>query len=71
MRQHDAMARQILTVVRLNPECTVEQVIQELVEFRWCDVFFEVHTLSRLGQLQLTQHSSDLKTTLRALDTGD
>ena len=66
LMSHEMLAERILTVVRLTPDCTVRQVIQQMEGCRWSDVFFEVHHLSRSGRLQLTPSSADLQSTLRA-----
>ncbi len=65
MLQHETVANQILEVVRLNPDCTLDELIQCLRESRWSDVLFEVQQLSRSGQLRLTESSLGLTTTLR------
>ena len=65
MLQQETFANQILEVVRLNPDCTLDQLIQCLRELCWSDVLFEVHKISRSGQLRLTESSLGLTTTLR------
>jgi hypothetical protein len=65
MLQQDTVANQILEVVRLNPDCTLDELIQCLRESRWSDVLFEVQKLSRSGQLRVTESSLGLTTTLR------
>ena len=65
MLQQETVANQILEVVRLNPDCTLEDLTHTLWELRWSDVFNEVNNLSRSGQLKLTESSLGLTTTLR------
>ena len=65
MLQQDTIADQILEVVRLYPECTLEELIYRLRELSWSDVLYEVHKLRRSGQLRLTESSLGLTTTLR------
>jgi hypothetical protein len=65
MLQQETVATQILEVVRLNPDCTLDELMRCLRELHWSDVLFEVHKLSRSGQLRLTESSLGLTTTLR------
>jgi hypothetical protein len=65
MLQQETVANRILEVVRLNPDCTLEELTHRFPELRWSDVFYEVHKLSRSGQLRLTESSLGLTTTLR------
>jgi hypothetical protein len=65
MLQQETFANQILEVVRVNHDCTLDQLIQCLRELCWSDVLFEVHKLSRSGQLRLTESSLGLTTRLR------
>jgi hypothetical protein len=65
MVQQETVANQILEVVRLNPDCTLEDLTHSLRELRWSDVFNEVNNLSRSGLLKLTESSLGLTTTLR------
>jgi hypothetical protein len=65
MPRQETVARQILEMVRANPECTLEELTLGLVEFHWSDVFLEVDHLCRSGQLRLKQGSHGLTTTLR------
>ena len=64
MLHQDTIANQILEVVRLYPECTLEELIYRLREWSWSDVLYEVHKLCRSGQLRLTESSLGLTTTL-------
>jgi hypothetical protein len=65
MLKQETVANQILEVVRLNPDCTLEDLMHSLRELRWSDVFNEVNNLSRSGRLKLTESSLGLTTTLR------
>mgnify|MGYP001590279374 CR=1 FL=1 len=65
MPQQKTIADRILEVVRLNPECSLEELIQGLRELKWCDVLEEVHQLRQSGQLRLSQSSLGLTTLLR------
>ena len=65
MLQQETVANQILEVVRLKPDCTLDELIQLLRESHWSDVLCEVNKLSRSGQLRLTESSLGLTTTLR------
>ena len=62
MSQPGTVANQILDVVRLNPECTMEELIHH---FPWPEVLYEVQQLSRSGQLRMTESSIGFTTTLR------
>jgi len=53
MLSQATISERILEVVRANPGCTLEEVIQQLPDVQWSDVFLEMHTLRRLGQLEL------------------
>ncbi len=53
----------ILEVVRTNPDCSLDEVVQQLPDLLWSDVFMEVDRLNRLGRLRLTQ---DISLELRA-----
>lgn len=48
----------ILEVVRTNPDCSLEDVVQQLPDILWSDVFIEVDRLNRLGHLRLVQDIS-------------
>lgn len=65
MLQLGTIGDRILEIVRANPDCTLEAVTRQLPELYWSDVFLEVERLRRSGQLQLTQSSLGLTTTLR------
>lgn len=62
MLKQETIADQILEVVRLNPECSLEEVTDHFPEARWWDVFYEVHKLRESGQLRLTQSSLGVTT---------
>ena len=65
MLQQGTTGDRILEIVRADPDCTLEEVTRQLPELYWSDVFLEVEHLRRSGQLQLTQSSLGLTTTLR------
>ena len=65
MLQQGTIGDRILEIVRANAECTLEEVTRQLPELYWSDVFLEVERLRRSGELQLTQSSLGLTTTLR------
>jgi len=65
MSQPGTVANQILDVVRLNPECTMEDLIHHFPELPWPEVLYEVQQLSRSGQLRMTESSVGFTTTLR------
>lgn len=48
----------ILEVVRANPDCSLDEVVQQLPDLPWSDVFMEVDRLNRLGCLRLIQDIS-------------
>ena len=52
----------ILEVVRANPDCSLDEVVQKLPDLQWSDVFMAVDRLNRLGRLRLIQDIS-LRTT--------
>jgi len=64
MPQESTIGDRILEVVRANPDCTLDEVTQQLPDLYWSDVFLEVDRLSRLGYLRLIEDSS-LKFTTR------
>jgi len=65
MRPQATIGERILELVRANPDCTMEDVMQQLPELSWSDVFLEVERLVRVGQLRLIQNSLLLAITLR------
>ena len=65
MLQQGTIGDRILEIVRVTPECTLEEVTRQLSELYWSDVFLEVERLRRSGELELTQSSLGLTTTLR------
>jgi hypothetical protein len=67
MSQHTTIGDRILDVVRTTPQCTLDEVTQQLQEWPWQDVFFEVDRLSRSGRLALNKSRYGLTTTLHAL----
>ena len=48
----------ILELVRANPDCSLDDVVQQLPDILWSDVFIEVDRLNRLGHLRLIQDIS-------------
>jgi hypothetical protein len=48
----------VLEVVRTNPHCSLDEVVQQLPDLHWSDVFMEVERLNRLGRLRLVQNIS-------------
>lgn len=67
MLQQAFLGDQILDVVRANPGCTLDELILSLPGVSWSEVFLEVDRMSRSGQLQLTQNSARMVTTLRVV----
>ena len=53
-----AIGDRILEVVRTNPDCSLDEVVQQLPDLLWSDVFMEVDRLNRLGRLRLIQNVS-------------
>ena len=48
----------VLEVVRTHPHCSLDEVVQQLPDVHWSDVFIEVDRLNRLGRLRLVQNIS-------------
>ncbi|HXX76454.1 MAG TPA: hypothetical protein VEI50_15090 [Nitrospiraceae bacterium] len=67
MLQQAFLGDQILDVVRANFGCTMDELILSLPGVSWSEVFLEVDRMSRSGQLQLTQNSARMVTTLRVV----
>lgn len=65
MRPRAPIGERILELVRANPDCTMEEVMQQLPELSWSDVFLEVERLVRVGQLRLIHNSLLFTTSLR------
>lgn len=65
MLQQGTIGNRILEIVRATPDCMLEKVTRQLPELYWSDVFLEVECLKPSGQLQMTQNSLGLTTTLR------
>jgi len=61
MLQEATISDRILEVVRVNPDCTLEEIAQQFPELHWYDVFIESERLSRSGHLRLI-HKSVLST---------
>lgn len=66
MSQHATIGDRILDIVRTKPQCTLEEVTQQLQDWPWQDVFLEVDRLSRSGRLTLNKSRYGLTTTLHA-----
>jgi hypothetical protein len=45
----------ILDVVKTNPGCGLDDLIESLPGVQWSDVFIEVDRLSRSGELRVTK----------------
>lgn len=58
MRSEPPVGDRILEVVRTNPDCSLDDVVQQLPDLQWSDVFMEVDRLNRLGRLRLIQDIS-------------
>jgi hypothetical protein len=58
MRSPAPISDRVLEVVRTNPDCTLDEVVQQLPDVHWSDVFLEVDRLNRLGRLRLIQNIS-------------
>ncbi|HTL60037.1 MAG TPA: hypothetical protein VL261_00205 [Nitrospira sp.] len=48
----------VMEVVRTNPHCSLDEVVERLPDLHWSDVFMEVDRLNRLGRLRLIQNIS-------------
>jgi len=65
MLQQTTIPDRILELVRAIPDCTLEEVTQQVPDLDWFDVYIEVERLSRSRYLRLN-HKSVLSTiTLR------
>lgn len=53
-----AIGDRILEVVRTNPDCSLDEVVQQLPDLLWSDVFMAVDRLNRLGRLRFIQDIS-------------
>ena len=53
-----AIGDRILEVVRANPDCSLDEIVQQLPDLLWSDVFMAVDRLNRLGRLRLIQDLS-------------
>ena len=59
------IGHQILEVVRAHPDCTLGEVMQQLPDLDWADVYLEAERLSRSGQLRQIRDNVPFTTTLR------
>ena len=67
MLQQNTVANQILNVIRVYPECALEELMQRLKEVYWSDVFLKVDRLSWSRKLRLRQNGLGLTTKLCVL----
>ena len=58
MKPDVTIAEQILNAVQQTPDCTLEQLVAELHETPWSEIFLEVDHLSRLGRLRLASRGA-------------
>jgi hypothetical protein len=58
MQSELPIGERILEVVRTNPDCSLDEVLQQLPDLLWTDVFMAVDRLNRLGRLRLIQDLS-------------
>lgn len=58
MLSEATISDRILEVVRANPDCTLDELSQQLPDLYWSDVFLAVDHLNRSGRLRLIQDSS-------------
>ena len=58
MQSELSVSDRILEVVRTNPDCSLDEVVQQLPDLLWSDVFMAVDHLNRLGRLRLIQDIS-------------
>ena len=58
MQTEIPIADRILAVVKTNPDCSLDDVVQQLPDLLWSDVFMAVDRLNRLGRLRLIQDIS-------------
>jgi len=63
--EHTTIGDQILAVVRANPDCTLGEVMQQLPNLDWAEVYLEAERLSRSGQLRQIRDNVPFTTTLR------
>ena len=61
MLQQTTIPDRILELVRAIPDCTLEEVTQQVPDLDWFDVYIEVERLSRSNHLRLI-HKSVLST---------
>ena len=63
--EHTTIGDQILAVVRAHPDCTLGDVMQQLPDLDWAEVYLEAERLSRSGHLRQIQNNVLFTTTLR------
>ena len=66
MLQQTTISDRILELVRAIPDCTLEEVTQQVPDLDWFDVYIEVERLSRSNHLRLI-HKSVLSTIILRL----
>jgi len=66
MLQQTTIPDRILELVRAIPDCTLEEVTQQVPDLDWFDVYIEVERLSRSNHLRLI-HKSVLSTIILRL----
>jgi hypothetical protein len=66
--QQATIGERIVDLVRANPDCTLDELMEQLPDLNWSDVFLEVDRLNRSGHLRLIQDNLvRFTTTLRLL----
>jgi hypothetical protein len=65
MLQQGTIGDRILEMARASPDCTFEEVTQELPELHWYDVFREVERLSHSGHMRVVFNRLLFMSTLR------
>ena len=63
--EHTTISDQILAVVRAHPDCTLGEVMEQLPDLDWADVYLEAERLSQSGQLRQIRDHVLFTTTLR------
>lgn len=53
--QQATIGERIVDLVRVNPDCTLDELMEQLPDLNWSDVFLEVDRLNRSGHLRLIQ----------------
>lgn len=58
MKPEVTITEQILNTVQQRPDCTLEELVAELPETAWSQIFLEVDQLSRLWRLRLASRGT-------------